>query len=196
MKKGLILLSVVTLTTALTSCIKINVVAPTTSETTESKTMTKDEALEMVESIDKIVSDTFNANSYREVTSASDIEVESYAKKIKEAILNDDLETISKNIYYPINFDEGMKDFSLRQTKKEVLNAEEFMEVVKDLKISEACKEVFRIETCDNLWPDVASGGISLGSGFIYFRDVNFNGVTMETTGNPEFKIISFAGLE
>lgn len=196
MKKVLILSMAAVLTVALSSCIKVNITAPLNTETSETKQMTKDDAVAMVESIDQSVRDTLNIDSYKSVTSASNEEVENFAKKIKEAFLNDDLAALSNMMLYPINYDEGMKDFSLRSTKKTVNDALEFMAVVKDLKIADGCKDVFKIESCENLWADAASGGISLGNGFVFFRDVNFDGLSMKTIGTPEFKIISLAGLE
>lgn len=186
----------IVLTTTLSSCININVTAPTNTETSEAKQTKTVDAEALVESLDRSVHDALNLNSYKSVTSASDEEVENFAKKIKEAYLNDDLVALSNMMFYPINYDEEMKDFSLRQTKKTVKDASEFMDAVKNLKISDACKEVFKIESCENLWADAASGGISLGSGFIFFRDVNFDSVSMKTIGRPDFKIISLSGLE
>lgn len=196
MKKFLVLFLVIVYVSSLTSCININVTAPIEKETLKETLMSKDDALYLVESMEQSVRDTLNIDSYKSVTSASNEEVENFAKKIKEAYLNDNLEALSNMMLYPINYDDGMKDFSLRQTKKIVNNSSDFMEVVKNLKISNNCKEIFKIESCENLWADAASGGISLGSGLVFFRDVNFDGVSMKTVGNPDFKIISLSGLE
>lgn len=196
MNRIFVLSMAIVLTTTLSSCININVTAPTSTETSETQQIKTFDAEALVESLDRSVHDALNLNSYKSVTSASDEEVENFAKKIKEAYLNDDLVALSNMMLYPINFDEGMKDFSLRQTKKTISDASEFMDAVKNLKISDAYKEVFKIESCKNLWADAASGGISLGSGFIFFRDVNFDGLSMKTIGTPKFKIISLSGLE
>lgn len=51
-------------------------------------------------------------------------------------------------------------------------------------------------DSCENLNIDVASGGISIGSGLIYMRDINFNGVEMKTEGEPLFKVFSLSGVK
>ena len=103
----------IVLTTTLSSCININVTAPTNTETSEAKQTKTVDAEALVESLDRSVHDALNLNSYKSVTSASDEEVENFAKKIKEAYLNDDLVALSNMMFYPINYDEEMKDFSL-----------------------------------------------------------------------------------
>lgn len=133
---------------------------------------------------------------YKDVTSLEKRAVEDIAKEIKELYLSNDFKALSAMIDYPIYFDKKVKDFTLRTGGKKVSNEKEFLEYVKDLKVSDEAKESMEKETCENMWAQPSSGGISFGEGHIWMRDVNYNGVSMKTEGTPKFKIFALSGLE
>lgn len=195
MKKNVISVTLVLLILMLTSCIKISINTPGPDTMTTVIEGNMDEPPEISVKTSDESEDLIDDNFYKDATSASSKEVEIFAKKIKAAYLNDDLDTLADMMDYPINYDAEAKMFSFNSSKKEIGNATEFKEVTRNLKFSNVNKKAMEEETCEKIWVK-PSTGIMLGNGEVWFIDRNFDGVEMKTVGEPDFKIISLSGLE
>ena len=157
------------------------------SETT-AKVDNKETIKETEETIDNLF--------YKDATSLGKIEVENIAKEIKKFYVDGNFEELAKLMQYPINFDEKEKDFTLRTGGTKINSEEEFIECTKNLKFSKESILDMENETCTNMWVQASTGGISFGNGHVWMRDINFDGVSMETNGTPTLKIFALSGLE
>ena len=121
-------------------------------------------------------------NAYSGVTTLNKAEVEAFASKARQAYLDEDWETLSAMIRYPITMYPDVK----------VNDAEEFLSYMSDKVVSESDRAAMEEEDCNDLFFN--GQGICMASGSVWFLDANFNGV--EQVGEPLLRIISVSGLD
>ena len=131
-----------------------------------------------MQSVNDTVIDT---KAYSGITTLPSSEVEEFASTVKKAYLDEDWETISSLIDYPITLYPDVK----------VNNAEEFLSYVKGKHISESDRTAMENETCVDLGKN--GEGVFLGSGEVWIRDVNYNGI--EQVAEPELRIFGLNGI-
>ena len=119
---------------------------------------------------------------YSFVTTMDNEGVEAFAQAARKAYLEADWETLSTMIDYPITL----------HPDHQVDTPEAFIEYMNGKVPAEADAADMEQENCEALF---ANGqGICLGSGQIWFLDVNFDGV--EQVDEPLLKIIAVSGVE
>lgn len=184
----------ITLFSILTSCTNVNTTTnnnETSIETNISNDTILENEVKNTEDLEIREEDNY---LYKDVTSATTKEVEAFAEKIKSAYIASDLATIADMISYPIFVSEDGSFFSKSGAKK-INNKEEFLEEVNGKKISDECIDIMKETGYSDMWAKPSSG-ISFCSGIIWFTDENFDGVSMKTIGEPDFKIISFSEIK
>lgn len=131
----------------------------------------------------KSASDLNAADSpYSFVTTLPAKDVEEFASKARQAYLDEDWQTLSAMIRYPITMYPDVK----------VNNSQEFLSYMSDKVIAKEDRAEMEEEDCKNLF---ANGqGICMATGSIWFLDVNFNGI--DQLDAPSLRIISVSGLE
>ena len=99
------------------------------------------------------------------------------AAEVKQLFLQKDWETLS-----------GMMDYPVRLFgETDANNKEEFLAAMNGHEFPDSSFKAMENEPCDDLF---ANGqGIMLADGLIWFRDVNYDGITQN--GTPSFKIIT-----
>ena len=104
-------------------------------------------------------------------------DVEKFAAEVKQLFLQKDWETLS-----------GMMDYPVRLFgETDANNKEEFLAAMNGHEFPDSSFKAMENEPCDDLF---ANGqGIMLADGLIWFRDVNYDGITQN--GTPSFKIIT-----
>ena len=114
---------------------------------------------------------------YGIATTAPRADVEKFAAEVKQLFLQKDWETLS-----------GMMDYPVRLFgETDANNKEEFLAAMNGHEFPDSSFKAMENEPCDDLF---ANGqGIMLADGLIWFRDVNYDGITQN--GTPSFKIIT-----
>ena len=114
---------------------------------------------------------------YGIATTAPRADVEKFAAEVKQLFLQKDWETLS-----------GMMDYPVRLFgETDANNKEEFLAAMNGHEFPDSSFQAMENEPCNDLF---ANGqGIMLADGLIWFRDVNFDGITQN--GTPSFKIIT-----
>ena len=108
--------------------------------------------------------------------------MEAFASDVRQAYLDEDWQTISTMIRYPITMYPDVK----------VNNAEEFLSYMSDKVIDDGDRAEMEKEDCKDLF---ANGqGICMATGSIWFLDVNFDGI--EQVDAPLLRIISVSGFD
>ena len=111
--------------------------------------------------------DSETGSNYGIATTATDDAVEKFASDVKNTVLAGDWDTLGDMVRYPITVGDN-----------EIADKESFVTALEN-------------EDCTGL---MANGqGICMGSGEVWFLDVNFDGI--EQKGEPDFKIITFNGI-
>ncbi|GEM_PF-1496548 len=115
---------------------------------------------------------------YTGVTAMDKESVEAFAASVRQAYLDQDWETISTLISYPINMYPDVK----------VKNAEEFLAYMKDKTVDESDREEMEDEDCKDLFFN--GQGICLGTGQVWLEDPNYM-----TEEEPVLQIIAVSGI-
>lgn len=121
-------------------------------------------------------------NAYASVTTLPAKDVEAFASQVRQAYLDEDWQTISALIRYPITMYPDVK----------VNNAEEFLSYMSDKTLSDLDRAEMEKEDCKDLF--VNGQGICMATGGIWFLDVHFNG--LDQADAPLLRIISVSGLD
>ena len=126
--------------------------------------------------------DAADDDVYSFVTTLSAQEVEAFALQARQAYLEQDWETLSGMIRYPVTLYPDVK----------VNDTEEFFDYVNGKSFAKEDLANMEEETCKNMF---ANGqGICMGAGEIWFLDVHFDGI--EQTDTPLLKIIALNGWD
>ena len=125
---------------------------------------------------------TTEDDAYSFVTTLPAKDVEAFAAKARQAYLDEDWQTLSTMIRYPITMYPDVK----------VNNAEEFLAYMSDKIVSDGDRTAMEEEDCEDLF--VNGQGICMATGSIWFLDVNFDGI--EQVEAPLPRIISVSGLD
>ena len=118
---------------------------------------------------------------YTGVTTMDPADVEDFAAKVRQAYLDEDWETISELIDYPI-----------KVNKTKIKNPKAFLSYMDGKKIYKSSRKAMKKESCAQMFTN--GQGICMGDGEIWFLDVNFDGV--EQTADPLLKIIAVQGIK
>ena len=70
------------------------------------------------------------------------------------------------------------------------------MDLTKDFSFSNEDITMMKNASISDLWPQPSSGGMSFGEGLVWFKDINFDGVSMQTIGDADMKIFSLSGCK
>ena len=119
------------------------------------------------------------ADHYQSVTAMSQEDVEAFAASVRSAYLDQDWETISGMIRYPITMYPDV----------EIADAPEFLSYMKGKTVSAGDIAQMEEETCEDMF--VNGEGICMGSGQIWLLDENY----MES-GEPRLQINAVSGIE
>jgi hypothetical protein len=123
-----------------------------------------------------------NTNSdYAANTTASKAEVQSFVEGVKSDIENSSWESLADKLNYPVSINPD----------KTANDKDEFISIMNDSKVSQAFLDELNGADLGNLSSN--GQGLMVGSGCIWLRDVNFDGI--EQVASPEFKVITFNGL-
>lgn len=119
---------------------------------------------------------------YASLTSLPASDVEAFARKVKEAYLSADWETISGMIQYPVTMYPNVS----------VANEEEFLAYMQDKAVEELTYENMKQESCSRM--DYNGEGVSMSFGTVWIRDTGFNGI--EQVSDPSLKIFAITGFD
>ena len=154
------------------------------SETEENKSGVEDKKeAENDNRADVSASDTNNdlaEKSYTIATLAADADVESFATDVIDTIKAKDVEKLADILRYPVSVNGN-----------DVADKDTFLSLVNEKGISDTY--VNSVSALSNKDLFANGQGICLGSGEVWFRDVNFDGIS--ENGDPDFKIITLNGI-
>ena len=125
---------------------------------------------------------TISVTDYSIATTMDSDGVEAFARAVRKAYLEADWETLSTMIFYPITL----------YPDRRIETPEAFIEYMNAKAPTAQDAAEMERESCEALF---ANGqGICMGSGQIWFRDVNFDGI--EQVDEPLLRIIAVSGVE
>ena len=145
-------------------------------EATTEETEGAEEKKEEVETVEA----TEAADDSKEA--ADEAVVESFAEKVKTAIVNSSWSDLGDMISYPITVG-----------GTEVADKDAFVNKMNEATVSSAFVDAVSNADCSELF---ANGqGISIGNGEVWFLDYAYDAVGLVENGEPDFKIITLNGI-
>ena len=115
--------------------------------------------------------------SYDAVTAMDSADVEAIARTVRDAYLDEDWETVSEHLSYPVI----VGGVPLNTT-------DDFLKYMEDKTIAPGDRDALQNETCENMF--LNGQGICLGDGEIWLRDPNYM-----TNEQPVLEIIALNGI-